>query len=269
MNQRLCLTLLIAILASPAWLTPTALADVASEIKAVDAKITAKYRQGLTSESDLAAELKDFDTLLAAHKDGSQDDQAEILNLKAMVYKFIIKDTEKADALLAQLARDFPASKQGRQLQHQSDVKKLQAKLAEGTVFPDFEEKDVNGKPLSIKSLKGKVVLLDFWATWCNPCKAELPNVLDTYAKHHAGGFEVIGISLDDDREKLIAFTTKNKMEWPQFFDGNGWKNKLAEKYGVESIPATWLLDGQGRVIARNLRGEALEKAVSAALSAK
>ena len=146
---------------------------------------------------------------------------------------------------------------------------RIQQTLVVGNKFPDFEEKDLAGQPLSIANFKGKVVLVDFWATWCGPCVQELPNVLRAYEKHHAEGFEIIGISLDQDERKLKDFTKQMKMTWPQYFDGKGWGNKLAGKYGVQSIPATFLLDGSGNIIGRDLRGEALEEAVSKALAKK
>jgi hypothetical protein len=96
-----------------------------------------------------------------------------------------------------------------------------------------------------------------------------LPNVLKTYEKHHDKGFEIIGISLDQDKQKLTSFTESKKMPWVQYFDGKGWQNKLASKYGIKSIPATYLLDGQGKIIAKDLRGEALEAAVAKALNSK
>jgi thiol-disulfide isomerase/thioredoxin len=136
-----------------------------------------------------------------------------------------------------------------------------------GAKFPDFNETDVAGKPLSIASRKGKVVLVDFWAMWCRPCRAELPNVLATYNKYHDQGFEIIGISLDQDQAKLIGFTKAMNMPWPQFFDGQGWQNKLAVKYGIESIPATYLLDGNGTIIGKDLRGDELTQTVAKALN--
>ena len=150
--------------------------------------------------------------------------------------------------------------------QRQMEAQKIQAALAIGVKFPDFNEKDTAGKPLAIANYKGKVVLIDFWATWCGPCRAELPNVIATYKKYHNQGFEIIGISLDQDQAKLTGFTKSMNMTWPQYFDGQGWGNKLAVKYGMESIPATYLLDGNGKIIGRDLRGDELTQAVAKAL---
>ena len=90
--------------------------------------------------------------------------------------------------------------------------------------------------------------------------------MLKAYEADHAESFEIIGISLDQDKDKLTSFMKEKKMAWPQYFDGKGWQNKLAGKYGVNSIPATYLLDGEGTIIAKDLRGEALETEVAKAL---
>lgn len=128
----------------------------------------------------------------------------------------------------------------------------------------DLKFSAVDGREVDLSKLRGKVVLIDFWATWCGPCVAELPNVRQVYGAYHDKGFEIIGISLDkaSDRQKLIDFTAKENMPWPQFFDGKYWKNELAVKYGIQSIPAMFLLDQTGKVVSTNARGEKLEAEV-------
>jgi thiol-disulfide isomerase/thioredoxin len=196
--------------------------------------------------------------------------------MKAMLYLQVFQNTDQGVAMIKQLKTDYPDTKFAKNADNilamiakQAEAKKVQSALAVGSKLPDFDEKDLAGNPLSIASHKGKIVMIDFWATWCPPCRAELPNVIATYQKHHTEGFDIIGVSLDEDRAKLDAFLKKQDMTWPQFFDGKGWSNKLAVKYGIESIPATFLLDGDGNIIGKDLRGDDLEAAVAKAVAKK
>jgi len=124
----------------------------------------------------------------------------------------------------------------------------------------DLKFTAVDGREVDLAKMRGKVVLIDFWATWCGPCVAELPNVLNTYKELHPKGFEIVGISLDSDKDKLESFVKDKGMEWPQFFDGKGWKNELAVTYDIHSIPAMWLVDQKGMVVDTSARAGLDEK---------
>ena len=119
---------------------------------------------------------------------------------------------------------------------------------------PDIKFTATDGTEVDLSKMKGKVVLVDFWATWCGPCVAEIPSVKKTYVKFHQKGFEIIGISLDSNEEKLTQFIKEKKMPWPQYFDGKGWKNAISTKHGISSIPAMWLVDKQGKLVDKHAR---------------
>jgi thiol-disulfide isomerase/thioredoxin len=271
--------LFLIVLVVTAWLALNFLPSIAvagdteTELKALVAKVKNDVEAGKRTEAALADDLKQFDVLLAQHKGEKTDAVAGILFMKAMLYAQVLENPTKADQLMKQLNRDFQGTPFVTRLQEQEEkqkaAKKVQQGLIVGAPFPDFSEQDVAGKPLSLAAYKGKVVLIDFWATWCGPCRGEIPNVVATYQKYHGQGFEVIGISLDQDRQKLMDYTKQMNMAWPQFFDGQGWGNKLAAKYGIDSIPATFLLDGSGKIIGTDLRGDALSAAVAKALAKK
>ena len=127
----------------------------------------------------------------------------------------------------------------------------------------------LQGEKVDLAEMKGKVVLIDFWATWCAPCIGELPNVRKAYEAYHEKGFEIIAISLDKegDKEKLENFIKEKELPWAQCFDGLGWETPLVRKYGVAGIPATFLVGKDGKIAATNLRGPALEAEVEKLLA--
>lgn len=132
----------------------------------------------------------------------------------------------------------------------------LQKKMARVGKPLDLKYKAIDGREVDLAALKDKVVLIDFWATWCGPCVAELPHVKEAYEKLHPKGFEIVGISFDEDREALEKFVKDKTMAWPQFFDGKGWQNKYAGEFGINSIPAMWLVDKKGVLRDQNARAD-------------
>jgi thiol-disulfide isomerase/thioredoxin len=138
-------------------------------------------------------------------------------------------------------------------------------KLTKGPLGLKF--KAVDGTDVDLAKLRGKVVLVDFWATWCGPCRMEIPNVVAAYNQFHKDGFEIVGISLDQSKDKLLAYTKQAGMTWPQYFDGKLWANDISTRYGVNSIPAAWLVDKKGFVRSTETRGAALTRQVKTLLA--
>jgi peroxiredoxin len=274
MKNRISAAVVVAaILLVPSCLVAAGTNDAAVELQSLVAKIKADIHAGGTSESALADDLKQFDVLLAEHKGEKTDAVAQILYMKAALYSEVFQDNARADALMKRLKTEFQGTPLVTAIEQretaEAAAKKMQASLVIGAKFPDFSVTAVDGKPLSLADHKGKVVLIDFWATWCPPCRAEVPDIVAAYKKYHSQGFDIIGISLDQERQKLLDFTKENNMTWPQYFDGQGWDNKLVVKYGIQMTPTTYLLDGNGVIIAKDLDGDALGQAVAKALPKK
>jgi len=127
-----------------------------------------------------------------------------------------------------------------------------------GTVLDDFSQDDPSGKPIKLSSFRGKYVLVDFWASWCGPCRQENPNIVNLYNKYKGKNFEVFGVSLDKSKEPWLEAIKKDQLTWPHVSDLKGWANEVAQKFRITSIPQNFLLDPNGVIIAKNLRGEDL-----------
>lgn len=157
----------------------------------------------------------------------------------------------------ADLSARFPGNKYLEKVKQDIDSF---SKLASGSTAPDFTFDTPDGKKLSLSSLKGKVLLVDFWASWCAPCRKENPNVARMYKKYHDKGFDVLGVSLDDSKEKWVEAIKKDGLMWHHVSDLQGWRSEACRLYGIESIPFAILLDKDGKIIGKNLRGALLEQ---------
>ncbi|MEO6281784.1 MAG: TlpA disulfide reductase family protein [Dyadobacter sp.] len=143
------------------------------------------------------------------------------------------------------------------------------AGLAVGEVAPDFTLNSPEGKPVALSSLRGKFVLIDFWASWCGPCRMENPNVVRMYDKFKDKGFDIFGVSLDDNEKAWKTAIERDKLKWQHGSELKKWNSGVAQTYGVNAIPATYLLDKDGKIIAKNLRGAALETKLTELLGAQ
>jgi len=132
----------------------------------------------------------------------------------------------------------------------------------------DIQFEAIDGRKVDVADMKGKVVLLDFWATWCAPCIRAMPEVIALYDEFHEKGFDVIGISLDSEKKRLEDYIKREKIAWPQYFDGKGWENDIAAKFGVEAIPATHLIGPDGLIAAVDASGDELREKIAELLKA-
>lgn len=163
----------------------------------------------------------------------------------------------KLEPALNALSPRMKGTAAGKNLQARLEMAK---KTDIGQQAMDFTQNNTKGEPVSLSSLKGKYVLVDFWASWCSPCRAENPEVLKAYQKFKDRNFEIIAISLDDKKEPWLKAIETDGLPWLQVSDLKGWQNAVARLYGVTSVPQNFLLGPDGKILAKNLRGEELQK---------
>lgn len=175
-----------------------------------------------------------------------------------------VNDFAFADSMASLFNEHLPNSKYTAML---NERLKPYRSTAIGQLAPDISLPTPGGESKSLSSLRGKYVLVDFWASWCRPCREENPNVVKMYDKYKGKGFEIYGVSLDQSRDKWLGAIEKDGLQWPHVSDLKGWESSAAQLYNVSAIPQTVLLDPEGKIIAKGLRGEELEKKLASLLN--
>ncbi|ADQ80663.1 alkyl hydroperoxide reductase/ Thiol specific antioxidant/ Mal allergen [Paludibacter propionicigenes WB4] len=169
-------------------------------------------------------------------------------------------DVSNAQKMFNYLTPEARKSVYGIQIKEFLDT---EAKVSIGKVAPNFTMNDTTGHPVKLSDFKGKYVLLDFWASWCGPCRKENPNVVNAYKKFHDKGFEIVQVSLDTKKPAWIAAIQKDGLNWNHLSDLKGWQNEAVLMYGVKAVPTNFLIDKDGKIIARDLREEKLQETLS------
>jgi peroxiredoxin len=178
----------------------------------------------------------------------------------------IDQDVSNLERRFALLRKDVQTGFFGKIVKQRIDNSKINAI---GTEALDFTQADPDGKKVSLKSFRGKYVLVDFWASWCRPCRQENPNVVKAFNKYKEKNFTILGVSLDSNRQPWLKAIKSDNLAWTQVSDLKGWNNEVAARYNVQSIPQNFLIDPSGKIIAKNLRGEELDSRLSELLTSK
>jgi peroxiredoxin len=227
----------------------------------------AASKQG--DKSMLQGEEMTYDSLAGARKDAIADfvrtHKKSVISAWAIASNFLYyPDPDRLGKLYDELDTAAQRTSYGRKIH---EALATARRVAIGKPAPDFTENDAEGKPLSLSSLRGKYVLVDFWASWCQPCRMENPNVVKAFKKYEDDGFTVLGVSLDKDKGAWMKAIRHDHLTWDQVSDLNGWQNAVAREYGVRAIPANFLVGPKGIIVAENLHGGQLEKKLAELLT--
>lgn len=239
--------------------------EIQNKLHEISKKQTALYQamsNDTLSDAQMQAKQEEFSQLDKAYgqimKESVEKNITNPVGIMLFKQSYYENSTEENDALLKQIPANFQNDKD---IEKIKEVTEKQKATAVGKKFIDFEMLTPDGEKIKLSDYvgKGKVVLVDFWASWCGPCRREMPNIVEAYAKYKNKGFEIVGVSLDQDGDKWKDAIKKLNITWPQMSDLGGWGNEGAKLYAVNSIPHTMLVDADGTILARGLHGEELQ----------
>ncbi|WP_418991709.1 redoxin domain-containing protein [Alistipes sp.] len=235
--------------------------DANAAYAAASRKLVDEYRNESTTDERRKQIEQEFDNLATTTMEANRDNFFGVMMLKQLAYEY---SGQQILDQLAQLPEAMQQTDEAAELRHYAESK---MKTDIGQPYVNIEQNDAQGRPVSLESViadpANKYTLIDFWASWCGPCMGEVPHLKQTYDKFHKKGFEIYGVSFDENREEWLAAIEQNGMNWIQVSDLTGFNNPAAKDYAVQGIPANFLIDAQGKIVASNLRGEALYEKIA------
>lgn len=225
----------------------------------LSAKMRQYFKENNTKSRDslfpyLAAIRKEMTT---TETNFIRDNPGSYVSLNMLKYRSTVINLDSFEPLYNNLKPELKQTADGKRMAEKLAIAK---RLAPGQPFINFTLNDTEDKPTTLEKFKGKYILLDFWASWCGPCRAENPHVLKAYQQFRNKNFDVVAVSLDVKKDAWVKAIKEDGMPWTQLSDLKGFKSPVVMEYGIEAIPQNFLLDPQGRIIAQNLRGEELAK---------
>ena len=240
--------------------------DLTKEETAQSAALNKEYSEYYKKKDQAGMDRVDADFEKLTEQKNIKNKQYLKDNASSPIAMFVLKqyagydiNADDVEPLFLALPETLRTSPAGKDMSEKIETAK---KTGIGKMAMDFTQNDTLGNPVSLSSFRGKYVLIDFWASWCGPCRQENPNVVKAFNAYNSKGFTVLGVSLDQPtaKDKWMKAIHDDNLTWTQVSDLKYWKNDVAVQYGIQAIPQNFLIDPQGKIVGKNLRGEALNK---------